>query len=350
MNKPSNKYFAAANSYNGFVSYFAKVFGSKDFDRIYVLKGGPGTGKSSFMKEIKEEFSHHECGIDEIYCSSDPNSLDGIIIKHKERKIAILDGTAPHERDAVIPGAVDEIINLGEGWKKEFLIAQRDKILEIGQEKSNAYSAAYSYLKIAGAADRFIIDEYKKNFLINEAKTKAETIFAEIPSENEEIIYEQIISSFGRLGYYFINDISDLCDRKIHIMGNPASAMLFIDICIESLRHRNAKLFNFPSALNSNLSDGFIAMTSGLGMIAGGGNDIDADEYVKQKSNLKAMIKSADQIKSDALEAATRWFAIASDMHFRLEEIYSAAMDFQVNNEIIRQKTAEIKKYLEITS
>ena len=181
MNKPSNKYFAAANSYNGFVSYFAKIFCSKDFDRIYVLKGGPGTGKSSFMKKIKEELSHPECGIDEIYCSSDPNSLDGIIIKHKERKTAILDGTAPHERDAVIPGAVDEIINLGEGWKKEFLIAQRDKILEIGQEKSNAYSVAYSYLKIAGATDRFIIDEYKKNFLINEAKTKAEAIFAEIP-------------------------------------------------------------------------------------------------------------------------------------------------------------------------
>ena len=37
------KYFGAANSYNGFISYFDKIFDSKEYDKIYVLKGGPGT-------------------------------------------------------------------------------------------------------------------------------------------------------------------------------------------------------------------------------------------------------------------------------------------------------------------
>ena len=132
----TKRYYAAANSYKGFISFFDKVFDSKEFDRIYILKGGPGTGKSSFMKKIATNFCDQECETDEIYCSSDPKSLDGIIIKKESRRIAIIDGTAPHERDAVIPGAIDEIINLGEGWDSRWLIAKRNKICELTEEKA----------------------------------------------------------------------------------------------------------------------------------------------------------------------------------------------------------------------
>ena len=51
------KYFAAANTYTGFISYFDTVFDPEKFSRLYVLKGGPGTGKSSFMKKIANEFA-----------------------------------------------------------------------------------------------------------------------------------------------------------------------------------------------------------------------------------------------------------------------------------------------------
>ena len=50
MEKQKNKiipeYFAAANSYEGFISFFDNIFNSEKFDRIYVIKGGPGTGKT----------------------------------------------------------------------------------------------------------------------------------------------------------------------------------------------------------------------------------------------------------------------------------------------------------------
>jgi len=47
-----NSYFAAANGYDGFVSYFEKVFDAKDYTRLFILKGGPGTGKSSIMTHL----------------------------------------------------------------------------------------------------------------------------------------------------------------------------------------------------------------------------------------------------------------------------------------------------------
>ena len=46
------KFFAAANTENGFYSLFDDVFSPESFRRIYILKGGPGTGKSTLMGNI----------------------------------------------------------------------------------------------------------------------------------------------------------------------------------------------------------------------------------------------------------------------------------------------------------
>ena len=45
-----DSYFAAANTKNGFVSYFDDIFGK--IKKIYVIKGGPGTGKTTTVKGI----------------------------------------------------------------------------------------------------------------------------------------------------------------------------------------------------------------------------------------------------------------------------------------------------------
>ena len=109
-------YFGAANGYDGFRSYFDEIFDSKNYKRVFVIKGGPGTGKSTFMKRISKHFTRNGDDVEEIYCSSDPSSLDGVIIGRENKKIAFLDGTSPHERDAKFPGAIDEIINLGDNF------------------------------------------------------------------------------------------------------------------------------------------------------------------------------------------------------------------------------------------
>ena len=94
MLSSGRKYFAASNSAEGFKSYYANVFDKNDFSKIYVIKGGPGTGKSSFMREIASRADEKGFSAILIYCSSDPASLDGVILP--ELKIAVLDGTPPH--------------------------------------------------------------------------------------------------------------------------------------------------------------------------------------------------------------------------------------------------------------
>ena len=70
-------YFACANSSRGFCNYFESNL--QGLERLYILKGGPGTGKSTLMKEIGADFYDLGYDIEFIYCSSDPSSLDGVL-------------------------------------------------------------------------------------------------------------------------------------------------------------------------------------------------------------------------------------------------------------------------------
>ena len=45
--------FACVNSGQGFRSYFDTFLGKMQY--VYVIKGGPGTGKSGFMRRIRKE-------------------------------------------------------------------------------------------------------------------------------------------------------------------------------------------------------------------------------------------------------------------------------------------------------
>ena len=111
------EYFPGANTPNGFHSYYDYILKSHEANRIIILKGGPGTGKSTFMKKISRHLSSLGYQTEILHCSSDPNSLDGVC--SREIGFLILDGTAPHIVDPKCPGAVDEIINLGECWDKD---------------------------------------------------------------------------------------------------------------------------------------------------------------------------------------------------------------------------------------
>lgn len=88
------RYFLGANSPQGFYSLYDQLIDPAQARAIYILKGGPGCGKSSLMRRVAqraEEMGEH---VEYIHCSGDPDSLDAILLP--ARKTAIADGTAPH--------------------------------------------------------------------------------------------------------------------------------------------------------------------------------------------------------------------------------------------------------------
>ncbi len=141
-------YYAGNNTAEGFYSCFENVFNPFELNHLYILKGGPGVGKSSFMTKLAAKMHEKDYSVEYVHCSSDNDSLDGIIIP--DLKIAFVDGTEPHALDPILPGTVDEIINLGEFLDSKQLEKHKHQIIQINESKSHLYKSAYNYLKAAG--------------------------------------------------------------------------------------------------------------------------------------------------------------------------------------------------------
>ena len=87
-------YFLGANSPHGFYSLYDELIDRSQAKAVYILKGGPGCGKSTLIKRVGDAAQRAGFPAEYIPCSGDPDSMDAIILP--EQKVAIVDGTAPH--------------------------------------------------------------------------------------------------------------------------------------------------------------------------------------------------------------------------------------------------------------
>lgn len=141
--------FLGANTPQGFVSFFDELYNPYRSCKAFIIKGGPGTGKSTFMKKLDQAAIENDLERELVYCSSDPDSLDGIILP--EKGISFADGTSPHVLEPKFPGAAENIINTGEFWDKDKLFYQQDEIRTLTLENSIHHRRSAKYLSAAGS-------------------------------------------------------------------------------------------------------------------------------------------------------------------------------------------------------
>ncbi len=142
------KSFLGGNTARGFVSYFGDSYSPDEGWHAYIIKGGPGTGKSSLMKQIAAVFAEKGSTIELCPCSSDPDSLDAVILHDK--KVVIMDGTSPHMVDPVFPGACETIVNLADCWDKELFKGRESEIIATTRENKALHNRASRYISVAG--------------------------------------------------------------------------------------------------------------------------------------------------------------------------------------------------------
>ena len=108
----TNTLFPGAMGPDGFISCFDHLMEEPRIRRRIILKGGPGVGKSTFMRRVHAALCADGEAATLYVCSGDPDSLDAVAIPGAG--VLVMDGTAPHVVDPAIPGARDSIVNLGE--------------------------------------------------------------------------------------------------------------------------------------------------------------------------------------------------------------------------------------------
>lgn len=142
-------YFLGASTPRGFFSYFDGLF--REVRRVTVLKGGPGCGKSTFLRAICRAAAQRGMEVEQILCSSDPESLDGVILPRLS--CAFVDGTAPHVLEPRLCGGNMNYLNFGEFYDRVGMAGNEAEILRVQEENAAQYPRVTALL---AAADRVL--------------------------------------------------------------------------------------------------------------------------------------------------------------------------------------------------
>ncbi|MBS3873590.1 MAG: hypothetical protein KGZ92_01390 [Firmicutes bacterium] len=352
-------FFPGGNTPSGFFSFYDYVGGGHN-TKTFVLKGGPGSGKSSFMKRIAAELQYEISETEFHHCSADYHSLDGI--SFPAYGISVLDGTSPHVVDPKLPGVVDEIINLGEYWHTPSLRKHRDNITGITTEISRSFRKAYSFLRVA----RNYYDDYQSYFVdtgaINIARLNevAATIQAEhfpqrvfVQGSRERHLFATALTPIGPIN--FLPSVTANCNRHVVLLGEPGTGAEYV---VDLLRRRalcsGLTVESYHCVMRPDVVEHLVIPQLSLAIVtsreahsyqapSGGHEVLGAVVESTRLAALRADMAYVDAESKRALAQAIAFLARAKALHDELETYYVPHMDFSQVDARREQVLAEIR-------
>lgn len=335
-------YLVAANTCEGFVSYFDDFL--KRGKRVLILKGGPGCGKSSFMKKIGNTLIEKDYELEFIYCASDSDSLDAIFVHGID--LIIVDGTAPHVIDPKYPGVVESILNFGEYFDEDKLRESGEEIKKTIDIKAKEYKKLYEVLKNAKA----IHDKIEKEYIIGMDFEKATNIASSLAKEivtgegngsGEEIHrFSGALTPTGQAVYY--DELTDGIKTKYIIKGRAGSGKSTLMRKVASTAiSKGYDVEVYHCGLDPKSLDMVIIRELSVAILDGTaphvvdpvGNDkvIDMFEECIDKDIVneeEGIILAKNKEYKEEIDKAKEIFKNIKSLHEKLENVYSSAVDF----------------------
>lgn len=350
------KYFLGANSCEGFVSHFGECFDYSDGWRGIIIKGGPGTGKSSFMKNIASQATASGHDVELCICSSDPDSLDGIIIRDK--KVAMIDGTAPHVVEPVYPGACEEIINLGQFWNGEKLRKNAAEIIAVTNKNKQLHKTASGYIAAAG---ELIYDNLKLSRAYTDlasAEKFGEKITQKLlpyKKNSNPCEWVRFIGGISPVGIISYADTVNRFYKNVVVIDDKygAAAGAVMQAVRKTALSRGYEIITLKSPfLPSRLIDHILIPELSLAFVT-------ENEYIKFDDGLRRVHarRFADidlmhslrsrmlfnrRVARELLYEASKTLANAKAVHDEIESYYINAMDFEKIARFAEQKAKDI--------
>ena len=339
------QYFLGANSRAGFASLY-RHFASAPGDYLHVIKGGPGTGKSGFMRRIAAAAAERGLDVETVLCSGDPDSLDGVYIPALRQGWG--DGTAPHVLDPAQFGANGDYVNLGGFCRLPLSEADRARVQALNGAYKARYAAAYRWLAAAGAAR----EAAAPALLPEEAEKKLRRrirgiLQREAPKESgggEKARFLSAVSCRGLLRLklperyvrvYRLDDGRGLAPQALRLIAQEAAAR-----GLERIVCRSPLLPDEP--------EGLLLPGAGLAFLAGERtaereHSIHLDALLPPpEREEKLQRRRAGQLQRSAVDAAIEELRRAKALHDELEAVYRPYMDFPALTEYTDRVIGEL--------
>ena len=344
-------FFAGANTGRGFVGEYDRIASEEKKKRVWIIKGGSGTGKSTMMGRIAAEAEEtgHRCV--RYLCSSDPSSLDAVVF---DGQYVILDGTAPHVREMEYPGAVSEILYVGKYWKREKLEEKRDEIIRLTQEKREAYRAGYTVL---AAVEKLEAETYRTAMGILDTEKLRRClgrILRGVPKGERRGGTDTCRTwAISMTGLSRTNGLEKMADIHWRIEDTCQTMPCFFGMLAELCREQGIPVCLSLHPVNDRIVEAWIpSLSLHISGEAGGcapDKTICMSRFLQKElpAGKKGEIRLAAKCMVALMEQAMERFRDAGEYHGALEEIYRDAMDFSRMNRETALTRKQILKTLE---
>ncbi|MBQ8894064.1 MAG: hypothetical protein IJ043_06595 [Clostridia bacterium] len=331
--------FCAANSGEGFISFFDTILDEKKH-KVYYIKGGPGSGKSTLLKEISAKAENAEL----IYCSGDPASLDGVILP--DQNAVIIDATSPHSHEPQYPAVGGNMIDLGEGWTPAKMDQQA--IIELSDQKKEIYKSCYSLLKSAASIHTGVFFPINKYFSISKAQALIDKILRQNAlwekREQPAQVQYRFLSGISPEGRITLTDSFEKLGKNAVILDDRWMISNFFLQLLDAKLTENgiAHINSYHPLLGKSILHHMIIPDANLSIVTKDGifqSDV-ADESIIKRISIQSMVDKSfieenknklafiKRLEREILNLACSKLEDARNIHMRIEQEYAKGTDF----------------------
>jgi len=342
-------YFLGANSYKGFYSLYGNFCAGRG-DMLHIIKGGPGTGKSSFMRAIAAAAEDRGLYVERLLCSGDPDSLDGIYIPALRQ--GWVDGTAPHVTEPGIFGVEADYVNLTQFCRLPMEQDRAERIRKLDSQYRALYRQAYKALEAAEAlreAAPKLLDKGKSAAVKRRLRGIVLRAAASGNGGQGKVThcFMSAVSCRGRLRLK--DEVKKLCKRFYVLEDDFWTASDLLDFAKEEALEAGEDVLLCRSPLNPERTEGLILLSSGLGIFDGGWEfencrhiRLDTMAAAGQTKELRQKARTARRLSQQAMELAMERLKEAKALHDLLEAEYRPLMDFEAVTDFTQREIERV--------
>ena len=342
-------FFLGAVGPQGFHCYFEEL-AHEPGRRMYLIKGGPGCGKSTLMKKLGNQLG----GGQRIHCASDPDSLDGILLE--QPLAAVIDATDPHAMEPDQPGACQKVVDLHHTMDDRQLMAAQTEIASLftGYKAHHKHAADFiaAACRLLDASQRLVEPG------VNTAKVQryaSRLAFQRLPrtqgTPSQQVRLLSAVTPQGIVVFY--NTVEALAPHKVvlhdcHGAVAPAILQTLRQIALE----RGYSIIACPCPLHPQRLEHLFIPQLGLAFLTSnafhpmafeGQKNIHCSRFLKPEFQLpKKRLRLYQNLASQLLHQASCCQQDAKALHDLLEQYYQAAVDFAQVDEVAAALSQDI--------
>ncbi|MDD4801820.1 MAG: hypothetical protein PHF24_02580 [Syntrophomonas sp.] len=342
--------FVSSYTCQGFYTFIPELV--NNVSKVYILKGAPGSGKSTFIRLLGEVMSQQGFDVEFWVSALDPVNPDGVYIAHFNA--AVINGSLPQPIDPKYPGVREIIINLGDYCNNKIMEKRETQIVEKVDQADRLHNHTSKILKEASRIKEEIRGAHASHLNIAKIEQLIKKLSRDVMENQpgEKHYFAGSITADGLVDY--INELSQGCRKRYIFQGPPGSGKSTV---IYELAHAAKQKGYFLEYYHCGLEVDYLVMVIirniQMALIESGHVEV----ALKPGDTVVDMTLCLDDYNSERVAAGTseaqrRFEALIKEaehqldnfykIHREIKKIYTSAMDFEALDNKRKQIAEEI--------